>query len=170
MLLQSPASVTGIAFDGTRLLVAAGIPDRFGWAIWQLDPENGAARIRTIISDAAFLNGMALLDATTLLACEAAQGRIIRIDLARQTSATWFADPVLSRVAEAAFLPGANGLKIFGDRVYVTSNARALFLRIPIRADGSAGPIEKVAERLRADDSPLIAPETPISAPIWPQP
>jgi sugar lactone lactonase YvrE len=144
--------VTGLVRTGGDLFAAVGVPDQAPWSVWRIDPETGSGEPWVDLPDAEFLNGLAILDPTTLLACDAAQGRIVRIDLEARTSATWLADPLLTKAPAAPFLPGANGLKLFDGHAYVTSNGRALVLRIPIDSDGCAGPIETIAARLRADD------------------
>jgi hypothetical protein len=151
-LIQLAAPVTGIVRVGYDLFAAVGVPDQAPWSVWRIDLETSSGEPWVEVPDAAFLNGLAILTPTKLLACEAAQGRIVRIDLEARTSTTWFADALLTKAPAAPFLPGANGLKLFGGHAYVTSNGRALVLRIAIDGDGNAGPIETVASRLRADD------------------
>ncbi len=151
-LIQLAAPVTGLVFVDDHLFAAVGVPDQAPWSVWRIDPENGSGEPWVDLPDAEFLNGLAILDPATLLACEAAQGRIVRIDLKARTSTTWFVDKRLTKAPAAPFLPGANGLKLFGGHAYVTSNGRALVLRIAIGDDGKAGPVETIATRLRADD------------------
>lgn len=151
-LIQLAAPVTGIVLLGDHLFAAVGVPDQSSWSLWRIDPATGTGQPWISLPDAEFLNGLAVLDAATLLACEAEQGRIVSLDLASRTSATWLADDLLTKAPQAPFLPGANGLKLFNGYAYVTSNGRALLLRAAIRSDGGAGPIEQLADRVRADD------------------
>jgi sugar lactone lactonase YvrE len=152
VLIQLPAPVTGIVRISDHLFASVGVPDQARWSLWRIDLATGNAEPWVELPDAEFLNGLAILDSATLLACEAAQGRIVRIDLEARTSTTWFADALLTKAPEAPFLPGANGLKLLGGHAYVTSNGRALVVRIAIDGDGNAGSIETIASRLRADD------------------
>lgn len=49
-------------------------------------------------------------------------------------------------------MPGANGIKLHQGRAWISITDHDQVVRSKIASDGSAGPIEVVAERLRADD------------------
>jgi sugar lactone lactonase YvrE len=122
------------------------------YQIWSVTLSDGAAHPALTINSAVFLNGLTRLVGHTLLAADSHLGRIYTIDLDRKTSAVWCEDSRLTPSPQADFLPGANGIKRFADHVYVSSNSRALLFRVPVQADGSAGELELIAERLRVDD------------------
>lgn len=146
-----PASPTGLAVLGHNLYVAVGNPGQSPGTLWAIIHGLAPAVVLTI-PDALFLNGLTPLDATTLLAADSLLGRIYRLDLSTHNTSVWCEHELLRKITVFPFMPGANGLKIHGGYVYVSNTDRALLLRFPLRPDGSAGPIEVVAEHLRADD------------------
>jgi hypothetical protein len=155
--VQLSAPPTGLVLQGTTLHVCVGVPDQTPAALWKVDVQTGVAQLGFVVEGATFLNGMAAMAQSVLLVNDAASGNIFKLDLERSTSSLWLYDERLSRAPQAPFLPGANGLKVFDGYAYVTSNGRALLCRIPIGADGSAGSLELLAERLRGDDLALDA-------------
>lgn len=153
--VQLPMPPTGLVRLGDRLLVCVGVPDQAPATLWQVDIQSAQARQLFVVNDAQFLNGMAALDANTLLVNDAALGCIFRLDLAGRSASVWLRHDSLTRSPKAMFLPGANGLKVWHGQAYVTSNSRALLCRIPVQADGTAGALSVIAERLRGDDLAL---------------
>ncbi len=148
---QLPVCPTGLVVLGDMLYAASGFPGQSPQALWQITAD-GTATARITVTDALFLNGLTPFTTTSLLAADSLLGRIYRLDLDTQTATVWFEDELLRKITTFPFMPGANGLKIHKGYAYVTNTDRALFVRIPIQADGSAGPIEIVAEHLRGDD------------------
>ena len=151
-LAQFDAPVTGLVRIGQALFAAVGVPDRAPWSIRRIDLATRQAERLFDVDGAVFLNGVAALSETVLLASESVQGRLLGIDLVRGRTSVWLDDERLTPTPEAAFLPGANGLKCFGGHAYVASNGRALFCRVPIVDGLAAGRLAVVAERLRVDD------------------
>jgi hypothetical protein len=151
-LVQFPAPPTGLVRQGQALFVAVGLPDKAPWTLWRVDLVDHSAEPLFEVAGATFLNGLAWFASDVLLAAEAAEGAILRLDVAGRQASPWLRDERLSRAPQAPFLPGANGIKVFDGGATISSNGRALLLRAPIRADGSAGPLETVAERVRVDD------------------
>lgn len=151
-LAQFDMPVTGSVCIDDILFVAVGVPDQAPWSIWSVDLSTRAAKRLFEVNGAVFLNGVAALSPTVLLANESVHGQVLCIDLESGECTVWIEDERLKPAPEAPFLPGANGLKIFGGYAYVSSNGRALFCRVPIADDGGAGPLEVIADRLRADD------------------
>jgi hypothetical protein len=152
VLRQFDRPVTGLATMGRNLFVAIGEPGAETPVIWRLDPDTGAGEPWVELRGALFANGVTPFDAGRLLVAESWAGRLLIVDLVAKTVGVWLEDERLTRAPGIPFLPGANGVKRFGDCVLVSSNGRALMLRADIRPDGSAGPLILAAERLRADD------------------
>ena len=151
-LIQLAAPPTGLAVIGGMLYAAVGEPGAAEPVLWQIDPATGAGAPHLAITGAIFANGLTPFDATRLLVTDSWQGRIYRIDLAAGTTTVWAEDPRLLRAPGFDFLPGANGVKRFGDQVMVSSTGPAQLLSIVVAPDGSAGEARLVAERLRVDD------------------
>jgi sugar lactone lactonase YvrE len=90
-------------------------------------------------------------------------GTVWRVSVADGAVAAWVTGSQLSPIA---FI-GANGLKLHDGAVWVSNTDRGTLLRIPIRRDGAAGPIETVDTGLegiddfaftgRGDDASILA-------------
>jgi len=147
------APPTGIALVDGFLFVAVGEPGCAAPTLWRLDPQSGDAKPWMELNTIQFANGVTPFAPGQLLIADSWQGRLVRVDLAAGRCATWYEDERLTRASGIEFLPGANGVKRFGHEVTVSSNGRALLLRIQVAEDGSAlGPAAVIAERLRVDD------------------
>jgi sugar lactone lactonase YvrE len=151
-LIQFEVPPTGLAVSQGALFAAVGEPGQAPMTLWRIDPGAGAGEPWMVVEDAEFLNGLTPFDEGRLLAADSHQGRLYLIDLAARTSVIWLEDERLTRAPRIDFLPGANGVKRVGDRVFVSSTGRALFLAADVQADGSAGALALVAERVRIDD------------------
>jgi sugar lactone lactonase YvrE len=123
--------------------------------VWRIAPD-GSFEEWVEISDALFMNGCALHpDGRTLLACESVTGRVLAIDRSKRSWCAWIADERLRPVGDQS--PGANGIKVRNNYAWISVTDRGLILAAPISTDGQAGPLEIVAEQLRADDFAFAA-------------
>ena len=148
---ELPAPAAGLAFDAAGLLWVTGgevgIPPGFVWRIH----SDGQVEEWVQIADASFLNGCTVLPAhRTLLVSESLTGRVLAVNQGFPSSAIWMEDGFLR--PEHDHMPGANGMKLDQDVVWVSVTDRDAIVRIPVNPGGSAGPLEVVAEALRADD------------------
>jgi hypothetical protein len=151
-LIQLSEPPTGLSVMNGMLYAAVGEPGEGGAHLWRIDPGTGGAESWMPLDGVMFANGLTPFDSGRLLLAESHLGQLCMIDLATKRTRVWIADEKLSRTEGIPFLPGANGVKRFGDAVTLSSNGRALLLRAPVLADGSAGALEVIAERLRVDD------------------
>jgi hypothetical protein len=151
-LIQLAEPPTGLSVMDGMLYAAVGEPGAGGAQLWRIDPRTGGAEFWMPLDGVMFANGLTPFDPGRLLLAESHLGQLCMIDLATKRTSVWIADEKLTRADGIALLPGANGVKRFGDHVTVSSNGRALLLRAPVLADGSAGPLAVIAERLRVDD------------------
>jgi hypothetical protein len=123
--------------------------------VWRIGLD-GSIRECLRIEEAIFLNGLTPLRPGTALTVDSLLGAIYEIDLKGRTARRWFQHEQLTKCSDEPMLPGVNGIKVFGDKVFVTNTDRALILEIPINPDGSADDIKVVAEGLRGcDDGPI---------------
>lgn len=151
-----PAPVAGLAFgaDGTLWATGGELGQAPGY-VWRID-RDGFAEEWVQIPDAVFLNGCApYTDGRSLLVCESMTGRILAVGLVERRWRAWITDDRLR--PESAQIPGANGIKIRDEWVWVSITDRDLILRAHARSNGGAGPLEVVAENLRADDFAFAA-------------
>ena len=136
---------TGIVADGAGVLVLAGsIGDR-NWQLVRAD--HGRCEVVGDLPELVFGNGLQRVGGH-LLAMDSALGLVLEIDAGSGDSATWLRHPLLAAPDPGARMPGANGVAVQGDQVYISNTARALLLRCSLgRRD-----LEVVAENLTADD------------------
>jgi sugar lactone lactonase YvrE len=146
-----PTAVTGLAFGPDGVLWATG--GQVGTApgrIWRILPD-GTVDDWVEVPDALFLNGCAFLPGgATLLVCESVTGRILAVDAKTPGWSPWLADDRLR--PHTPGLPGANGIKVRDGEVWTSVTDLDLLYRVVVGADGTPGPLEVVADALRADD------------------
>ena len=145
----APALTAGIVRDRTGSLyvtLCTGSPDLQG--IWRVSP-NGSARRIAALPPGGIPNGMALDDRHGLLyVADSLLSVVWRVSIADGTVSAWASGPQLAPNGGL----GANGLKLHGGAVWVSNTQLGTLLRIPIRPDGSAGPIETIASGLAGID------------------
>ncbi len=144
-----PVPVAGLAMDSEGTLwVTGGVLGTAPGSVWRVGA--GGAEHWLDIPDTVFLNGATFHPDGRLLIAESVLGRILAVDLAARTAATWMADERLTSTEPG--IPGANGVKLHDGTATVSVTARNVLLRAKLNADGSAGTPEVLADRLRADD------------------
>jgi sugar lactone lactonase YvrE len=151
LFAQLPAPVAGLAFDRTGVLWATGghIGQPPGY-VWRVQPD-GTFDSWVEIPDTPFMNGCALhSDGRSLLICESLTGRILKAALDVRSWQSWVIDDQLRPTNPQ--MPGANGIKLFDNRVYFSVTDSNRIFRVAVEPDGSAGPLSVYAENLRADD------------------
>jgi len=149
---QFAAPVTGLAVLGKHLYAAVGEPGKETAVLWRVDPQTCQAEPWMPLDGVAFANGVTPFDATRLLVAESWAGQLVLADITRKSTSVWIADERLTRAPGIDFLPGANGVKRFGERVMVSSTGRAMLLEARVAPDRSASDLKVVSEHLRVDD------------------
>jgi sugar lactone lactonase YvrE len=146
--LTAPAA--GLAFDAAgSIWVTGGAVGRAPGHIWRV--RAGEPELWVEIPDAVFMNGCTPhLDGRTLLVCESVTGRILAIDQQEKRWSVWLQDDRLR--PKSAQMPGANGIKLHDGWAWISITDQDRIVRSRIAADGGAGPIEVVVEKLRSDD------------------
>ncbi|MEU0335120.1 hypothetical protein [Streptomyces sp. NPDC006193] len=152
--LVGSAVVTGIARaqDGTLYVNYATGTAATG--IWRLSPTGGAPeRIAALPADG-LPNGLALDERRGVLyAADSVRGTVWRVPRAGGTATAWAVGEALEPLrAPSASGFGANGIKVHRDAVWVSHTGRGALLRIPVGADGAAGPVETRATGLEGID------------------
>lgn len=103
-------------------------------AITILD-SSGSVTSRTAAPQAKFLNGLHRLPSGELLAADSIAATLWQIDPESGILSPWFSDPFLAPdPAVETFLPGANGLKSYGDTLYVSNSSRGAIYRLDLAA------------------------------------
>lgn len=146
-----PAPVAGLALDAAGVLWATG--GELGTPpghIWRID-ASGAVALWLDVPDAVFLNGATLHpDGRRLLVAESVTGRVLAVDIRQPAVTDWLADDRLKPVS--AEIPGANGVKVYGEYVHVSVTGSNVLFRAPLLDDGGCGALQGWADHLRADD------------------
>ncbi len=150
-LASLPLPPAGLVVVGETIFAACGVPGQSGGAIWKIALD-GEAQMWIELEGALFPNGCTPFFAGHLLLADSIRGELWDIDLEARSAQVWLADNRLKPLGADSILPGVNGVKIHDFHVYFTNTDAAQLLRVPIRADGSAGAIELLAERFRGDD------------------
>jgi putative intracellular protease/amidase/sugar lactone lactonase YvrE len=145
-------NAAGIAFDRQGNLLVAGITDDKTPAVFQID-QNGTVELLATLPDALFLNGMTYLTGDRYLIADSFKGAIWEVNITQKTAHLWLQHERLSR-SEAEFppFPAANGLKIYGNTLYVSNTQRQQLIRIPLNQDLTAGTPELFLTNVNLDD------------------
>ncbi|MFF4838330.1 hypothetical protein [Streptomyces sp. NPDC001315] len=136
------------AQDGTLyFLYATGSSDLTG--LWRLRPGGTPERISAFPADG-LPNGLALDSRSGLLyAADSVLGTVWRVPTSGGTPGKWATGPEL----ESTGFLGANGIKIHNGAAWVSNLDKGTVLRIPITAEGTAGPVEtKATDLVNIDD------------------
>lgn len=143
--------VSGLAFTNNGDLVATGwnadsIP------VVSLVSSDGTVETLLTLPDAIFLNGITPLSGTQYLTADSYRGAIWLIDVAQRRGSIWLEHPMLARSNSENVIPAANGLKRFGDFLYVSNTEKMLLLRIPVDTADQSGEPEIFVEQINIDD------------------
>ncbi|MFE5486606.1 hypothetical protein [Streptomyces sp. NPDC056527] len=144
------AAAMGItrAHDGTLYVAYATGTSENG--VWRIGPDGAPpVQIAELPADG-FPNALALdEECGTLYVADSVRGTVWSVPQDGGTPTAWATGTALQPVAPpAGFGVGANGLKFHNGAVWVSNTDRQTLLRIPVRADKSAGPIETRATGL----------------------
>jgi len=135
-------AVTGITLDHhDNLYVSVVSCELESRGVWRVSTEDGSAEILATLPLASIPNGIAWRRGSVYVA-DSSLPRIWRVPEDGGTAEVWLEDPLLAGVlAPGMPLPGANGLQIFRNEVYVANSSQETILAIPFEPDGSAGEI-----------------------------
>ena len=143
--------VSGLAFTSNGGLVATGwnaesIP------VISLITADGIVETLVKLPDAIFLNGITPLSDTQYLVADSYRGAIWLIDITQRHGSIWLEHSLLARSSSESVIPAANGLKRFGNFLYVSNTEKMLLLRIPIDMTNEPGEPEIFVKQTNIDD------------------
>jgi hypothetical protein len=143
--------VSGLAFapDGGLLVTgwtSANVP-----VISHVAPDGTVETLATL-PEAIFLNGIIHLADSRYLIADSYRGAIWEFDADQRTAQLWLEHPLLARRSADSPIPAVNGLKLFGNDLYVSNTDQMLVLKVPIDPQGAAGAPETVATQVNIDD------------------
>lgn len=138
VLAHTDGKVTGIAFAPDGGLIITGW-NAEGQSILLHATREGAVELLTILPEAVFLNGITPLSAHLYLTADSYRGCIWQFDWITRQASIWLEHPLLARSHPETPFPAANGIKRFGDTLYVSNTEKMLLLKIPISETNQAG-------------------------------
>ncbi|GGJ27164.1 hypothetical protein [Streptomyces brasiliensis] len=150
--LVGDAVVLGIvaAHDGTLFVTYATGTAKTG--VWRIGPGGGRKQIAQLPADG-LPNGLALDERRGLLyVADSVLGTVWRIPRQGGKPSAWARAAALEPGSGSSSGLGANGVKVHRDAVWVSNTDGGTLLRIPVRPDGDAGPVETRASGLDAID------------------
>jgi sugar lactone lactonase YvrE len=107
-----------------------------------------------------FPNGITYGRDGDLYVADSALGRIWRVSRDSNTARIWLSDPALAPTGatDGALLPGANGVKLSDERIWVSNTSTSTLLSAPIARDGSPGALSVAFDNLFELDDFQITP------------
>lgn len=94
--------------------------------------SNGEVQVLQTLPEAMFLNGITPISPNCYLMADSYRGVIWSFDVTTQIIDVWLEHSLLARSDANSSLPAANGLKRFGDFLYVSNTQQMLLLRVPL--------------------------------------
>lgn len=146
--------VAGLALLPDGALLAASTNGRDS-GLFRLS-RNAEPALLAPIPQAALLNGLIHLTGSRYLVADSYAGRILEADIATGETRMWLEHIWLAHAADPFHpvpqFPGVNGLKRFGDSLYVSSTEQQKIIRIPLGPAFSAGEPEVFMTLINLDD------------------
>ncbi|ABA22413.1 conserved hypothetical protein [Trichormus variabilis ATCC 29413] len=146
-----PGKVSGIAFTNNSGLVVTGW-DADSVPVVSLVAKDGTVETLLTLPDAIFLNGITPLSDNRYLTADSYRGAIWLIDIAQPNASIWLEHPLLARSNADNPIPAANGIKRFGNKLYVSNTEKMLLLRIPLGIADVPGEPEIFVKQTNIDD------------------
>jgi hypothetical protein len=114
--------------------------------------SNGEVQFLQTLPEALFLNGITPISPNCYLMADSYRGAIWSFDLNTKTTDIWLEHPLLARSDDTSAFPAANGLKKFGNFLYVSNTQQMLLLRIPLDETLKPQKPEIFVEQTNIDD------------------
>ncbi|MDJ0702619.1 MAG: gluconolactonase [Leptolyngbyaceae cyanobacterium MO_188.B28] len=137
-LACTDGKVTGVALAPDGGLIVTGW-NAEGVSIILYIALNGTVEPLAILPEALFLNGITPLTKTQYVTADSYRGCIWQFDWTTRQVSIWLEHPLLARSSPENPFPAANGIKRFGDALYVSNTEKMLLLKIPITAAEQPG-------------------------------
>ena len=137
----------GIARASSGAVYLANCTGNADTGVWRLHGSRPATQIASL-PQASVPHGMALDQwDRDLYVADSSLGVVWRIPTTGGAPTVWASGPALQKVS----LFGANGVAVHDGAVWVSNTDQGTILEIPIRGDGTAGPIRTVASGFAGD-------------------
>jgi sugar lactone lactonase YvrE len=148
--------------DGARYVAVHGQSFRAGAAVLESQRivrlnADGSAETVLNAPQAKFFNGMAWLSPGRFLVADSLAGTIWLLDVTAKTLVPWLQHEDLQSSLPQRMVPGANGIHIVGDQVWISNSSRRLLMTVALLPDFTAGALQRRVEGLPIDDFALAA-------------
>jgi len=149
-----PFSPAGLVATSDGVFAVAGKPSQSPHRLFKVGLD-GSVEERMQVPDTLFLNGLTPARLGCAYTVDSILGVVIELDLDGSSSRVVLRDERLTKCSPDPMVPGANGIKVGDNALFITSTDRALVLRAELGSDGPTGTLSTVAEHLRGDDLAL---------------
>jgi sugar lactone lactonase YvrE len=153
---QIKGKIAGIAFERSGKMLLTGWADGKTPSVFRVD-KKGKVEILATIDGAIFLNGITLLEGDKFLIADSYRGAIWEFDAKNKSYRIWLEDKLLSRGNDKNPFPGVNGIKRFGNAIYVTNTEKQTLLKIAFGKHGKPETPVVIAEKINGDDFAMDA-------------
>lgn len=135
---KNDGKVTGIAFAPDGGLILTGW-NAEGLSIILYAAPDGAIELLATLPEAMFLNGITPLSPDLYVTADSYRGCIWQFDRTTGQVSIWLEHDLLARSNPDNPFPAANGIKRFGDTLYVSNTEKMLLLKISIDENNLPG-------------------------------
>lgn len=145
------AGVSAVADDGGLFMAATGSPS--GRGLWRVEPD-GEGRLLAATPEGSWPNGVSFGPSGPggpVYLADSALATIWRVDPATGGLGVAYAGDEL-RARPGALAPGANGIQLFGEHLYVSNSDAATLLRFAVDDSGALRDPTVVLTGVPADD------------------
>jgi sugar lactone lactonase YvrE len=124
--------VTGIAAYGKDRFILSGNDQQDKAVLYVLDSKGN---IRTLVSipEARFVNGVTLLKGNDFLVADSYKGCIWKVNVETRQVSQWLTDDLLKRSSDQNPTPGANGIKIANNTLYISNTQQQMLLTVKLK-------------------------------------
>ncbi|MGG6298288.1 SMP-30/gluconolactonase/LRE family protein [Leptolyngbya sp. AN02str] len=143
--------IAGITFSSDNHLLVTGWNREGIPTLFEVDSA-GAVRELMTVPEALFLNGLIPLSGDRYLVADSYRGAIWELNTVEKTAEIWLEHPLLARSNSESPIPAANGLKRYGNTLYVSNTEQMLLLQIPINEQQEAGEPVVFKQQVNIDD------------------
>jgi len=164
-VIAAPVSL-GIARASDGTVYAVDCTGNADTGVWRLRAGSAPVQLAQLPADS-FPHKMVLDDQDgDIYIADSVLGVVWRVPAEGGTPAIWAQGPALQRTS----VFGANGITLHDHAIWVSNTDQGTIVEIPIRADGSAGPIRTVATGLagQVDDFTVLGQDDTILAALNP--
>ncbi len=130
--------IAGLVFTPQGDLLVTGWLDGKVPTLFQVN-RSGELIHSITMEGAIFPNGITLLENNRYLIADSFLGAIWQFDVSTNSLSIWLEHEWLARRSPESQTPAVNGLKRFGNTLYVSNSDKAMLLKVPLQDDGSAG-------------------------------